>query len=401
MATAQILREMGGDWLECQDAQGIFYHNAVTKESVDTLPAELLMYNGAVAQPVMQPQPVVQQLGGSFQPIVQPQEQAAVLRELPNNWLECQDAQGIFYFNSLTQQSMDTCPPELLAPQQPVVMSAPVAAPMVAPTVAAAAPNPIEGPSTILAELANGWLECRDNLGVYYFNQFTQLSSDTRPAEAGGLQTSLGQQQPGSPFVVETMAAPTAYVSQPIQATVLGGGIQSTLSYQPITATTSFTPAQLPQASSSYAPAYTVPTPQVPQVVAAASYAPPIQPQQQVVQQVVQPQMMQQPQQVRVLQQPQGQVLQLQQPQVPQMQQLPQMQQAPQMPQMQQFPQLQAAAAAAGARKISGWGDWEAYVDPRGAEFFIQVSTGQRFDTPPPAAVQAYQQYKNAGLVVP
>merc|ERR1719174_3006908 len=129
--------------------------------------------------------------------------------------------------------------------------------------------------------------------------------------------------------------------------------------------------------------------------------------------------MMQQPQQMRVLQQPQGQVVQLQQPQVqqlpqvqqppqiqqiPQVQQFPQMQQAPQVlqaPQMQQFPQLQAAAAAAGARKISAWGDWEAYIDPRGSEFFLQVSTGQPFDTPPLAAVQAYQQYKNAGLVVP
>eukprot|EP00427_Karlodinium_veneficum_P022378 CAMPEP_0169101658 /NCGR_PEP_ID=MMETSP1015-20121227/21751_1 /TAXON_ID=342587 /ORGANISM="Karlodinium micrum, Strain CCMP2283" /LENGTH=260 /DNA_ID=CAMNT_0009162707 /DNA_START=60 /DNA_END=842 /DNA_ORIENTATION=- len=38
---ARILRELGPVWLECMDAQGVFYFNKVTQQSSDTLPAEL------------------------------------------------------------------------------------------------------------------------------------------------------------------------------------------------------------------------------------------------------------------------------------------------------------------------------------------------------------------------
>lgn len=64
-------------------------------------------------------------------------DNSQILRHLGYNWLECQDEQGIFYWNEVTQQSSDTVPPELLgaaAAPGPVNCAAPmaVAAPMAA-----------------------------------------------------------------------------------------------------------------------------------------------------------------------------------------------------------------------------------------------------------------------------
>merc|ERR1719148_266657 len=43
----------------------------------------------------------------------QQQQEPQILQELPGNWLKCKDAQGIYYFNQVTQQSSDQLPPEL------------------------------------------------------------------------------------------------------------------------------------------------------------------------------------------------------------------------------------------------------------------------------------------------
>jgi len=415
---AQILREMGGEWLECQDAQGIFYHNAATKQNSDTIPQELVVAaNGGIA------------MGG--QPAMGGQEGSTVLRELPNDWLECQDGQGIFYWNKVTQQSSDNMPVELTgvpAMQAPMAvpvqaMAVPTTAPvtlystpmaMAAPVQAMAAPMATAAPAqpgqtVILRELPNNWLECKDEQGIYFFNQISQESSDSLPAElmmagfqAGGVVAPMASVMTtmAAP-VMTTMAAPMAAPMAvpmgsyaPIQAQILGGGIQNSYqpvsqpSYQPVT---SYAPMQIPQQQSvqqvlaapgSYLPAQVIqqPSPYV----------------QQAVQPQLQPQMMyQQPQmQPQVVYQQEPQVIYQQEPQVSYQprQQAPMMQAAPQ-PQ----PVMQAQP---GPRKKSAWGDWIAFEDAQG-EFFVQASTGQRFDTPPPAAVQSYQAHKAAGLVVP
>lgn len=402
---AQILREMGGDWLECQDGQGIFYHNAATKQSSDTLPQELM---GAVN-------------GGSpmgGQVAMGGQEGSTVLRELPNNWLECRDDQGIFFWNRVTQQSSDSMPVELVG-----VMQAPAAAPMAVPMQAApmAQPQFIQtaapsitttpaamavaapgnaGQTAILRQLPNNWLECKDELGIYFFNQITQESSETMPAEllTASFQPALAAPvMSGRTTTAAPMAAPLSAYSQghsPVQATVLGGGIQN--SYAPATSQ-SYQPASYgaPSKPQSYQPSVSYTPMQIPQqqsvqqvTAAPGSYVPVQMAQQPYVQQLTQSQL-----------QPQG--LYQQQPQVvyQQEQQLRQQSQ-PQVMQQQAAPQP-VMQAPPGARKKSVWGDWIAFEDGQGTEFFVQASTGQRFDYPPPAAVQSYQAYKAAGLIVP
>lgn len=76
---SNVLAELGGGWLQCQDEQGIFYFNQVTQQSSDFLPAEL---GGAPQQPVSyiptqqmpQVQPQVQYLQPQVAP-AQPQVQ--------------------------------------------------------------------------------------------------------------------------------------------------------------------------------------------------------------------------------------------------------------------------------------------------------------------------------------
>jgi sentrin-specific protease 7 len=62
-----------------------------------------------------------------------------ILRQLGYNWLECQDEQGVFYWNEVTQQSSDTVPPELLGGKGPAPGPVNCAAPMAAPVHMAAA----------------------------------------------------------------------------------------------------------------------------------------------------------------------------------------------------------------------------------------------------------------------
>lgn len=144
---AQVLRELAGGWLQCQDDEGVYYYNKNTQQACDEMPPEL---GGAAA----------------------PENATQVLRELGGGWLQCQNEQGVYYFNHVTQQSSDEMPPELRA----------AAAPQVQPKAAAAAPVTSAAPQ-VLRELGGGWLQCRDDKGVFYYNQETQQSSDEAPAE--------------------------------------------------------------------------------------------------------------------------------------------------------------------------------------------------------------------------
>merc|ERR1719199_1204155 len=68
---------------------------------------------------------------------------------------------------------------------------------------------------------------------------------------------------------------------------------------------------------------------------------------------------------------------------------------APQMAQQQMYeiaaPQM--APTTEPATQKMAFGDWAVYQDELGM-FYMQVSTGMQFETPPPELMQAYQQYR-------
>jgi hypothetical protein len=214
-----------------------------------------------------------------------------------------------------------------------------------------------DGNAQILRQLGNNWLECADEQGIFYFNQVTQQSSDTLPAE-----------------LMPVASMPTAASHRPpMKAKVLSGGIGS-----------------LPQgvaASASYTP---------PQVVS-ASYTPP--------QVAYQQQQMMQPMVQKPVSSYTPAVQQVQHPVNCYAQQAPQpvssytpavqqVQMQPPMPQ--QFvgaaPTMAATPQQPATQKMA-FGDWAVYQDELGM-FYMQVSTGMQFESPPPELNQAYQQYR-------
>jgi len=213
-----------------------------------------------------------------------------------------------------------------------------------------------DGAGQILRELGLNWLECWDEQGIFYFNQATQQSSDSIPPEllsgAAAPTPMLAPAAVAAPSMVPAMAAPMAAPQSlpTTKAKVLSGGIQSL--------------QQGGQQTLSYTPQV-----QVVQVQQSQSYVP--QPMQQV-------QPMQQLQQLAYQQQ---QVLGSVQQQTlsyapaPQAQALPQQDELP--------PAMQKMA----------FGDWAVYEDEMGM-FYMQVSTGVQFESPPPELMQAYQQYR-------
>jgi len=271
MSGAQILRELVGGWCECRDNQGIFYHNRSTGQSSDAPPPELV---AAISGQQQQ-----QQYGAMSGQ--QQQQQPVVLQELPGNWLKCKDAQGIYYFNQLTQQSSDQLPPEL--------------AMMAMGAAAAPAPAPAAAPK-VLRKLPGNWLECQDAEGIFYFNEATRQST------------------------VQPPAAPVA----------------------------SYSPA--PSASQGYTAFQSS---------------------------VAQPQMYSQTSGIAAMQQ-----------------------QAMQAQMMLAQSQAQAQAAKSqpqnAPRQKLTLGDWAVYEDQQG-EFYVNISTGQQFDKPPQALLQAYQAAVSSG----
>jgi hypothetical protein len=238
-----------------------------------------------------------------------------------------------------------------------------------------------DGGAQILRDMGLNWLECLDEQGVFYFNQVTQQSSDTIPAE---LQTA-SVIAPTMAVAAPSIAAPTmAMASQkpPMKAKVLSGGIASLPQVQQQQQVSSYTPAlqQVQQQVASYTPALQ----QVHQMQV-ASYTP-------VLQQAPQQQLLSYPGIVQQQAQPQPQHQVLSYTGVVQQQQ-----QASYTPNVYaSVPQAVAAApqiAAQPATQKMAFGDWAVYEDELGA-FYMQVSTGVQFETPPPELMQAYQQYR-------
>jgi len=220
-APAEILRSMGGDWVECLDSQGIFYFNQLTQTSSEVWPPPAQM-DGVP----------------SYQPFVQQAAEpgaAQVLRDLGNEWVECLDDQGIFYFNNRTQVSSEVFPslePRVLQPAslaQPLVaqpLSAQAYAPsmeprvvlgmqpsqleprVVQPVATVGAPTMMAAPAQAGAESVvkaqhGDWIVAEDAQGLFFFHSPTGQSYEQPPQEIAHLYPIQGQQLSYEPPLVQ------------------------------------------------------------------------------------------------------------------------------------------------------------------------------------------------------
>lgn len=186
---------------------------------------------------------------------------AQILRQLGNNWLECQDEQGIFYWNQITQQSSDTLPPELMG-AGPVAAPMAIAAPMAAP-MAFAAPMaaPMQGaprPTKAAKVLSGGIASLPQNA--------TPPPSYMPPVMQQG-PYQVQQQVPCSPQKITVSYSPQAVqqvqmTPQQVQQIAYQQQQQQIQAQQVV-----MLPGAQVQASASYAPAVASYTPPVPQVV--------------------------------------------------------------------------------------------------------------------------------------
>lgn len=246
-----------------------------------------------------------------------------------------------------------------------------------------------DGGSKILRQLDQHWLECLDEQGIFYFNQATQQSEETMPQQFVGiiappaaLQATLANAAASyAPPVVGGMpaayAAPAAVPSgAPVAkaAKVIGGGIHATPggNSQPS--------SYVPQPVASYAPPQ-----QVSQVLPGSQPSSYVPPQQILVQQAVPVQQPLLPQHGAM---PQQQVM-MQQVQQPVLSFTPPIQVQPQ---AQPQPELIPGQPAPAVQKMA-FGDWGVYEDELG-RFYLQVSTGQQFESPPAQLMEDYKQYR-------
>jgi len=197
MAQVQVLRELDGGWLQCQDGQGVFFYNRVTQQSSVEMPNDLRA----------QQQQQQQQQTAAAPPQVQ------VLRDLGAGWLQCQDAQGIYFYNQVTQQSSVDVPVELKAPLQPPVSM------QSQPLSGAQQPHMSQGAPASQAKLKQqlgNWMICEDAHGEFYMDARTQQSFDQPPAELVQLyKASQQQKQIAAQQVVMQQAAAQSFVAQP------------------------------------------------------------------------------------------------------------------------------------------------------------------------------------------
>mmetsp|Transcript_171 Transcript_171/g.385 ORF Transcript_171/g.385 Transcript_171/m.385 type:complete len:204 (-) Transcript_171:155-766(-) len=106
------------------------------------------------------------------------QMQIQVVRELNNEWLECIDDQGLYYFNKISQQAVDEMPAEAgAAPQyaqvQPQVLQDQ------APVVQEQAPQAPALRKMIIGQ----WSVMEDANGIFFHNAETQQQSNEVPPE--------------------------------------------------------------------------------------------------------------------------------------------------------------------------------------------------------------------------
>jgi len=99
----QVLRQLEGGWLECRDAQGVYYYNQLTQQTTEASPA--------AAVPQM---PAVQAPQSFAAPAAQAPQEGAKVKHQVGVWTVAEDAQGEFYYNQQTGQAYTEPPPELL-----------------------------------------------------------------------------------------------------------------------------------------------------------------------------------------------------------------------------------------------------------------------------------------------
>eukprot|EP00411_Alexandrium_monilatum_P052734 CAMPEP_0175423538 /NCGR_PEP_ID=MMETSP0095-20121207/48315_1 /TAXON_ID=311494 /ORGANISM="Alexandrium monilatum, Strain CCMP3105" /LENGTH=164 /DNA_ID=CAMNT_0016722801 /DNA_START=26 /DNA_END=516 /DNA_ORIENTATION=+ len=118
----QVLRQLQNGWFECLDAQGVYYYNEHTQQSSEAVPAAAMKsasYGAPAAAPMAQA------------PVAAPVAQgpAAMTKMQIGVWNIAEDAQGEFYCNTITGETYDQPPPELLSLMQVCGIQGPALAP--------------------------------------------------------------------------------------------------------------------------------------------------------------------------------------------------------------------------------------------------------------------------------
>ncbi|CAK0795642.1 unnamed protein product [Prorocentrum cordatum] len=220
----RVLREFHSGWMECEDAQGVFYYNNITKQSCDDVPPELR----AAAPPPQQPQ-LQQQMQQQMQQPQQAQQQVEVLRELPRDWVQCRDAQGIFYYNKATQRSSDDLPDELRAPEPAPAPAAHYAQPThgahlqpqyLQQQPQQPQPQPQQQAQPTVHAKVGDWSVCEDDQGIYYFHHPSGRSTEEQPPEVAR-------------YLADGRQRPAASAGAPGQHGAHGGQMPHAPSYAP------------------------------------------------------------------------------------------------------------------------------------------------------------------------
>lgn len=211
----QVLRELDGGWLQVQDAQGVFFFNKVTQQSSDSVPAQLqAMHQAPQLATTAAPAPQVQ-----------------VLSKLGAGWLQCQDNQGVFFFNEVTRETSVDVPAALRAPAAFQPQSTPQVQPpgfasfqpQVMPQVQQTQAQQLAPSSNPrLKEQIGEWMICEDEQGEYYVNSRTQQSFSQPPQELVQ-QYQLAQQQ--KQLAAQQAAAHQAAVQQQQQMQLQQGAM--------------------------------------------------------------------------------------------------------------------------------------------------------------------------------
>lgn len=79
------------------------------------------------------------------------------------------------------------------------------------------------GQGTVLAEMGGGWLQCQDEQGMYYYNEFTEQSTEVwpppamgaMPAAQVGYAPTMAPQQYMQPAQQYVQSAPMQFMQQP------------------------------------------------------------------------------------------------------------------------------------------------------------------------------------------